>query len=39
VGIGEYLIGGIIVENKSSKAYSKLLKNPLGRNHALPLRR
>jgi hypothetical protein len=35
---GEYLIGGIIVENRSSKAYSKLLKNPGGRALAVPFR-
>lgn len=35
---GEYLIGGIIVENKSSKAYSKLLKNPAGRALPIPFR-
>ena len=34
---GEFLIGGIIVENKSSKAYSKLLKNG-GRGLAVPFR-
>jgi hypothetical protein len=35
---GEHLISGIIVENKSSKAYSKLLKNPGGRALAVPFR-